>query len=82
MTSSLARIILKERSYVWDEKGQRGERQRSGPPPNPTSHSTLPAVANSELSHLVWTEKNLALEGNLRKTANLSRINYSRKDSN
>lgn len=63
-------------------KGQRDKRQRLELLPNPAFYRTWPSVLNLDLYHLERTEKNLALEGNLRKPSNLPRTDYSRKDSN
>ena len=78
MAFSLVGSLLQERRRGWDEKGQRWEAEtRTAPQSQQPQY--LASFLKLELYHLVWTEKRLALEGNLRKTANLSKIDYFRK---
>ena len=81
MAFSLVGSLLQERRWGWDEKGQ-GWEAETRTAPQSQQPQYLASFLKLELYHLVWTEKNLALEGNLRKTANLSRIDYPRKESN
>ena len=78
MVFSLVGSLLQERRRGWDEKGQ-GWEAETRTAPQSQQPQYLASFLKLELYHLVWTEKNLALEGNLRKTANLSRIDYFRK---